>query len=249
MVRNKYEIFLWLRAANKLGQREYNLDKYYGSGAGWGVWSSGEGGYEVRGEDEMVRLYDVSANAMKEEFMHGGPVLDCCFYDASSGFSASTDNTVRRLEFNCGREDLLGRHDALFDALNTHLQLNYVIFLYGIGQVTTGSWDRTLKCWDPRGASGGQEHTLVGTYPQPERVYSLSLVGNRLVVATAWNHVNVYDLRNMSQPEQQRESSLKYRITCVQCYPDGTDYALCSIADMHLIVHKNMRLEGISPML
>ncbi|XP_047257462.1 mitotic checkpoint protein BUB3.1 [Capsicum annuum] len=217
MVRNKYEIFLWLRAANKLGQSEYNLDKYYRSGAGWGVWSSGEGGYEVRGgagwgvwssgeggyevrgEDEMVRLYDVSANAMKEEFMHGGPVLDCCFYDASSGFSASTDNTVRRM----------------------------------YRQVTTGSWDRTLKCWDPRGASGGQEHTLVGTYPQPERVYSLSLVGNRLVVATAWNHVNVYDLRNMSQPEQQRESSLKYRITYVQCYPDGTGLFLI----LYLLLH------------
>lgn len=28
--------------------------------------------------------------------MHGGPVLDCCFHDDSSGFSASADNTVRR---------------------------------------------------------------------------------------------------------------------------------------------------------
>lgn len=89
------------------------------------------------------------------------------------------------------------------------------------GQVITGSWDKSLKCWDPRGASG-QERTLVGTYPQPERVYSLSLVGNRLVVATAGRHVNVYDLRNMSQPEQRRESSLKYQTRCVRCYPNGT---------------------------
>lgn len=89
------------------------------------------------------------------------------------------------------------------------------------GQVITGSWDKTIKCWDPRGASG-QERTLVGTYAQPERVYSLSLVGNRLVVATAGRHVNVYDLRNMSQPEQRRESSLKYQTRCVRCYPNGT---------------------------
>jgi len=89
------------------------------------------------------------------------------------------------------------------------------------GQLITGSWDKTLKCWDPRGASG-QERTLVGTYPQPERVYSLSLVGNRLVVATAGRHVNIYDLRNMSQPEQKRESSLKYQTRCVRCYPNGT---------------------------
>ncbi|KAL0412624.1 UNVERIFIED_CONTAM: Mitotic checkpoint protein BUB3.1 [Sesamum radiatum] len=88
-------------------------------------------------------------------------------------------------------------------------------------QVITGSWDKTLKCWDPRGASG-QDRSLVGTYTQPERVYSLSLVGNRLVVATAGRHVNVYDLRNMSQPEQRRESSLKYQTRCVRCYPNGT---------------------------
>ena len=85
----------------------------------------------------------------------------------------------------------------------------------------TGSWDKTLKCWDPRGASG-QEKTLVGTYSQPERVYSMSLVGHRLVVATAGRHINVYDLRKMSQPEQWRESSLKYQTRCVCCYPNGT---------------------------
>lgn len=89
------------------------------------------------------------------------------------------------------------------------------------GQVITGSWDKTVKCWDPRGASG-PERTQVGTYLQPERVYSLSLVGNRLVVATAGRHVNIYDLRNMSQPEQRRESSLKYQTRCVRSYPNGT---------------------------
>lgn len=80
----------------------------------------------------------------------------------------------------------------------------------------TGSWDKTLRCWDAR-ISSGQE-----TYPQPERVYSMSLVGHRLVVATAGRHINVYDLRNMSQPEQRRESSLKYQTRCVRCYPNGT---------------------------
>lgn len=87
--------------------------------------------------------------------------------------------------------------------------------------MVTGSWDKNLKCWDPRGASG-QERTLVGTYNQLERVYSLSVNGHRLVAATAGRHVNVYDLRNMSQPEQRRESSLKYQTRCVRCYPNQT---------------------------
>ncbi|KAJ9175165.1 hypothetical protein P3X46_013744 [Hevea brasiliensis] len=138
-----------------------------------------------------VRLYDAGANALRGEFMHGGPVLDCCFHDDSSGFSASADNTVRR-------------------------------------SVITGRWDKTLKCWDPRGASG-QERTLVGTCSQPERVYSLSLAGNRLVVAAAGRHVNIYDFRNMCQPEQRRESSLKYQTRCVRCYPNAAGYALSSV--------------------
>ncbi|MBA0799131.1 hypothetical protein Gohar_009663 [Gossypium harknessii] len=165
--------------------------------------------------DKTVRLYDASANVLRGEFMHGGPVLDCCFHDDSSGFSASADNKVR----SHGKEEILGRHDA---------PVRCIEYSYAAGQVITGSWDKTLKCWDPRGASG-QERTLVGTYPQPERVYSLSLVGNRLVVATAGRHVNVYDLRNMSQPEQRRESSLKYQTRCVRCYPNGTGYALSSV--------------------
>ncbi|KAF3532241.1 hypothetical protein F2Q69_00037890 [Brassica cretica] len=169
--------------------------------------------------DKRVRLYDVSTNSLKGEFLHGGAVLDCCFHDDSSGFSVGSDNKVRRIVFNVGKEDVLGMHEK---------PVRCVEYSYAAGQVITGSWDKTVKCWDPRGASG-PERTQVGTYLQPERVYSLSLVGNRLVVATAGRHVNIYDLRNMSQPEQRRESSLKYQTRCVRSYPNGTGYALSSV--------------------
>ncbi|KAG1342074.1 putative Mitotic checkpoint protein BUB3.1 [Cocos nucifera] len=264
--------------------------------------------------DKTVRLYDASANVLKGEFMHGGPVLDCCFHDDSSGFSASADNTVRRIcqsepsawwvdsvltlgkilvptfcrmshldlkpwmepasldiifvnsfrsmklqpsltlvptskDCEIAREkqmETLGWEcrlrkvdrssfpnmatgkDPKFTMHKSIPQATYSETLRMKGQVITGSWDKTLKCWDPRGASG-PDRTLVGTYPQPERVYSLSLVGHRLVVATAGRHVNVYDLRNMSQPEQRRESSLKYQTRCVRCYPNGTGFALSSV--------------------
>ncbi|EOA38178.1 hypothetical protein CARUB_v10009656mg [Capsella rubella] len=169
--------------------------------------------------DKSVRLYDANADLLRGEFKHGGAVLDCCFHDDSSGFSVCADYKVRRIDFNAGKEDVLGTHDK---------PVRCVEYSYAAGQVISGSWDRTIKCWDPRGASG-LERTQIGTYQQPERVNSLSLVGNRLVVATAGRHVNIYDLRNMSQPEQRRESSLKYQTRCVRCYPNGSGYALSSV--------------------
>uniref|UniRef100_A0A0D9X102 Anaphase-promoting complex subunit 4 WD40 domain-containing protein n=1 Tax=Leersia perrieri TaxID=77586 RepID=A0A0D9X102_9ORYZ len=170
--------------------------------------------------DKTVRLYDPEANAPRWVFMHAAPVLDCCFHDDFSGFSASGDNTVRRLAYSTGGNDILGRHDA---------PARCVEYSYSTGQVITGSWDKTIKCWDPRGVSGTSYHTLVGTQNQPERVYSLSLSGYNLVVATAGRHVNVYDLRSMSRPEQQRESPLKFQTRCVQCYPNGIGFALASV--------------------
>lgn len=40
------------------------------------------------------------------------------------------------------------------------------------GMLITGSWDKTMKCWDPR--SPGAE---VGTYQMPDKVYSTLQVG------------------------------------------------------------------------
>ncbi|KAK1291707.1 hypothetical protein QJS10_CPB17g02335 [Acorus calamus] len=177
--------------------------------------------------DKSVRLYDAGSDALLGEFMHGGAVLDCCFHDDTSGFSASADHTVRRYVFGSGKEDILGRHDAPVRCVEYSYAAESISMNYKCVNIEVIIETDTVSLLEPtditkRGASG-QERTLVGTYPQPERVYSLSLVGNRLVVATAGRHVNVYDLRNMSQPEQRRESSLKYQTRCVRCYPNGTD--------------------------
>jgi cell cycle arrest protein BUB3 len=46
---------------------------------------------------QTVRLYDVQANALKGVVLtHKSAVLDCCFHDDESGFSASADKIVRR---------------------------------------------------------------------------------------------------------------------------------------------------------
>ncbi len=84
------------------------------------------------------------------------------------------------------------------------------------------SWQ--VKLWDPRSNS-----TCVGTYSQPDKVYSMSLAGEKLVVGTANRKVWVWDLRNMGYVQQKRESSLKFQTRFLECFPNRQGYVLSSI--------------------
>ncbi|KAG6897098.1 hypothetical protein C0992_004030 [Termitomyces sp. T32_za158] len=88
----------------------------------------------------------------------------------------------------------------------------------------TGSWDRTLRFWDSRAGSPQQS-----SHDTPERVYQIDLVNNTLVAAMASRLFNIYDIRRMDAPLQQRESSLKFMTRSLACMPDGQGYATASV--------------------
>ena len=111
-------------------------------------------------------------------------------------------------------ESFVGYHDQTVRCVHMASAANMLI---------TGSWDRTVRLWDPRGPSAISQHA------QPERVYTLDTTGHILVVGTADRHVIIWDLRQMGQPQQQRESSLKYQTRSLRCFPDGQGYTLSSI--------------------
>jgi cell cycle arrest protein BUB3 len=100
--------------------------------------------------------------------------------------------------------------------------------------VLTGSWDKSVKAWDPRAAS-----PEVASLALPDRVYSASLAGrDTLLVATAGRHMHLYDLRKLSRGGPggaadaliaARESTLKHQTRVVRAFPDGTGWATGSI--------------------
>lgn len=88
----------------------------------------------------------------------------------------------------------------------------------------TGSWDKTVRTWDVRA-----KDAETGIFPQPEKIFSMDVVQNKLVVAMSDRQVYIYDVRNMQETLQKRESSLKFMTRTVKCMPNGQGYASSSI--------------------
>ncbi|KAF9031299.1 WD40-repeat-containing domain protein [Panaeolus papilionaceus] len=171
--------------------------------------------------DTTVRLYDVGDERggnpeMKAKFDHRAAVLACSFsQDGSRAYSGGLDTSLRELDLNSEKITNLGQHSDTISSMTS---------VHGNQSVITGSWDRTLRFWDPRAAKAQQSQ-----YDTPERIYAIDHVNNTLVVAMASRLFHIYDIRKMDAPAQQRESSLKYMTRSLACMPDGQGYATASV--------------------
>jgi len=170
--------------------------------------------------DTHVRLYDLGASAssnfVRSSYSHEGPVLDCCFLqDTYKCASVSLDHYVKTYDFNANSGSIVGAHEKAVRCVCYSPEANVMI---------TGSWDSTIKIWDLRSVR------CVGCHQQPERVYSMSVTGDRLLVATAARKVWIWNIRNLGAgPEQKRDSSLKYQTRSIRAFPNGQGFVLSSI--------------------
>jgi len=164
--------------------------------------------------DKSVRLYDVGNNNMRIKYAHNGAVLDCCFSNAVTSYSGGLDAMLKSYDFNTASETILGMHEK---------PIKCVEYCAPLGIIITGSWDATIKLWDPR------QSKSVGTYSQHDRVYTMALSEDKVVVGTAGRKVLVWDLRNMDIVLQKRDSSLKFQTRCIKCFPNKEGYVLSSI--------------------
>ncbi|KAG6334697.1 hypothetical protein ID866_4396, partial [Astraeus odoratus] len=159
---------------------------------------------------QTVRFYDVSTNEQKAKFDHRAAVLACTFGNATQAFTGGLDNGVREyatLDLSTERVSYMGQHGNSVSAMNYSRDQNMLV---------TGSWDLSLKFWDPRAAP-----TEIAAHTLPERVYHMDLVNTTLVVAMASRLFHIYDIRKLSEPAQTRESSLKFMTRSLACMIDG----------------------------
>jgi mRNA export factor len=93
----------------------------------------------------------------------------------------------------------------------------------GKDYVATGSWDKTVKYWDLQGAEP------VGTLQCPERVYSMDIKDQLLVIATAERHILMVNLTNPTTIYKTITSPLKWQTRVVSCFADASGFAVGSI--------------------
>ncbi|KAJ1994372.1 mitotic spindle checkpoint protein Bub3 [Coemansia spiralis] len=167
--------------------------------------------------DQQVRLYDVHANHLvASHHDHKAAVLDIAF-GTSCAYSGGLDRRLLLWEADYTRTREIGKHDGEISTLG---------FGHASGLLASGSWDRTLRTWDPKAQNSA---ALIKQIDVDERVYSISIEGDVLAVALAGRKILIYDIRKLEVPLETRESSLKYPTRCIRLMPDRQGFVCSSV--------------------
>lgn len=130
--------------------------------------------------------------------------------------SAGADKNVKVCDLVSQQDIVVGTHDQPVRSVR--------FFDSGSGtMVVSGSWDKTVKYWDLR------QQGPAATLACQERVYTMDVQQNLLVIGTADRYINVVDLKNPTKFYKTLQSPLKWQTRVVSCFPDSTGFAIGSI--------------------
>lgn len=168
--------------------------------------------------DSKLRLYTVeqenNVGCLMQTCQFNAPLLDATWDNQSTIYVGGLEKRVYKVDPNTGAQDIVGKdHDQAIKGLHFSRELNAII---------SGSWDKSLQFIDPR----SNESQFIDL---PGKVFAMDASDRFLVVGMANRQFHIYDFRNLPQPVQRRESSLKYATRTVRCMPDGLGYASTSI--------------------
>ncbi|GAB2280231.1 hypothetical protein Dimus_014874 [Dionaea muscipula] len=164
--------------------------------------------------DCCLRLYDVDAGKLRVAAQTEAPLLDCCFQDEAVAYAAGSDGSISRFDLQAGEFDIIGRHDRLASCSEYCDETCLLI---------TGGWDGKVMYWDSRAAKSLQLLSNLSSV-----VESLSICGLGLLVAAGMSIV-VYDLRNLREPIDVKNTYASSRIKCVRSTPYLKGFGIGSI--------------------
>ena len=143
---------------------------------------------------------------------------------------AGADKTARILDLNSNGS--LDQQVAAHD-----MPISSVRFFQGPStspMIVTGSCDKTIKYWDLRTSEAA------ATVDCKEKVYSMDVAKNLLVVATAKRGFRLINLDNPTVIFQEPEiSQLKAENRVVRCFPGGDGFAVGALEGRSAVYYVN----------
>lgn len=160
----------------------------------------------------------------------GTPVLDIAWVGPTAIVATRADGQVTRWDLTTNTSQQIGAHDRAASC---------VAVLGDTGMIATGSWDRTVRYWDPRTPK------QVAQLEMPERVYALD-AGNRFMVVAGAERmvprqkvgalaarpeppvtaVRLVDYRTNPSMSKQVETALKAQPRAVAMFKDDRLYVV-----------------------
>lgn len=107
-------------------------------------------------------------------------------------------------------------------------------------KVYTGSWDKSLRVWDPVHL---QEEFKIDLQ---NKVFSMDLHNDKLAVALSDRKALFYSIHDMSAPWETRELNLRYMLKCLRLMPNGKGFACTSVEGRVAIDYFDMSDESQS---
>ena len=142
--------------------------------------------------------------------------------DPSAASISRADLPSARIDVTSGTTTVISSHSAGVRAVSYSQEYNILV---------SASWDSTLHVHHL-----ATEPPSVSIVQLPNKPFSISASGSKLVVAMASRALHIYELAALAaqtdkapEPWQRRESSLKFMTRAVSCMPTDQGYASSSI--------------------
>lgn len=167
--------------------------------------------------DSSVSLYNTLTYSLVGKYCGNAAILDCALISSEVCVLGGLERHVTLHNFEKPESKVIGDHEDAVRCLR---------YFSKLGLIFSGSWDRTMRAWDPR----AQTH-WVSTSLLQGKVYAMaaSEQQNCVILSTDKKDVLIYDVRNLNELLDKKDSPLKFQTRCIEVTPNGQGYAIGSI--------------------